>query len=222
MINADQTASFELIYMIVNYGMASRILYKAKKYGILAGTILPARGTVNSVLLNFLSLYDERKEIVLMGADKETADYALKEMNKQLHFEKQNHGIVFTTSACGVIGSKSCRATENENKRGENKVMYQNIITIVDRGKAEDVIEAALAAGSKGGTILNARGSGTNETSKLFNMEIEPEKEMVIILSKQEITEAIVLSIREKLEIDKPGNGVIFIQNVNSVYGVYE
>ena len=220
MINFESVPVFELIYVIVNYGMGSRILHKAKKYGIPGGTIFLGRGTVSNALLNFLSLYDERKEIVMMGTDQETANYALKKMNDLLHFEKANHGIVFTTSACAIVGSRSC--VSDEKGRGENKAMYQSIITIVDRGKAEDVIEAAKSAGSKGGTIINARGSGVHETSKVFNMDIEPEKELVMILSKQAITEAIVLAIREKLEIDKPGNGVIFIQNVNTVYGVYE
>ncbi len=220
MINFESVPVFELIHIIVNYGMGSRILHKAKTYGIGGGTIFSGRGTINNALLNFLSLCDERKEIVLMGTDKKTADHALKEMNAVFHFEKANHGIVFTTSACAIIGSQSC--VSQEEGRGEDKAMYQSIITIVDRGKAEDVIEAAKSAGSKGGTIINARGSGAHETSKLFNMNIEPEKEMVIILSKQAITEDIVLAIRQKLEIDKPGNGIIFIQNVNTVYGVYE
>ena len=43
-----------------------------------------------------------------------------------------------------------------------------------------------------------------------------------MILSKEDITENIVSSIRERLEIDKPGNGIIFIQNVNKTYGIYE
>lgn len=213
---------FELVYVVVNYGMGSRILHKAKEYGISGGTIFLGKGTVNNSLLNFLSLYDERKEIVLLGTDNHTADHALVELNKEFQFEKPNHGIVFTTSACEIIGSRCYKSEENEEGRGVNKLMYQNIITIVNRGKAEEVIEAAKAAGSKGGTIINARGSGVNETSKLFNMDIEPEKEIVIILSKEDITEAIVTSIREKLEIDKPGNGIIFIQNINKAYGVYE
>lgn len=100
--------------------------------------------------------------------------------------------------------------------------MYQMIITIVDRGKAEDVIDAAKLAGSKGGTIINARGSGIHETNKIFNMEIEPEKEMVYILSNSDSTESIVSSIREEVEIDKPGKGVIFVQNINEVYGMFE
>lgn len=222
MTNYNSMPIFELVYVVVNYGMGSRILHKAKEYGISGGSIFLGKGTVNNSLLNFLSLYDERKEIVLLGTDNHTADHALVELNKEFQFEKPNHGIVFTTSACEIIGSRCYKSEENEEGRGVNKLMYQNIITIVNRGKAEEVIEAAKAAGSKGGTIINARGSGVNETSKLFNMDIEPEKEIVIILSKEDITEAIVTSIREKLEIDKPGNGIIFIQNINKAYGVYE
>lgn len=222
MTNYNSIPIFELIYVVVNYGMGSRILQKAKKHGISGGTIFLGKGTINNSLLNFLSLYDERKEIVLLGTDYHTADHALVELNKKFKFEKPNHGIVFTTSACEIVGSRCYKSEENEEGRGVNKLMYQNIIIIVNRGKAEEVIEAAKAAGSKGGTIINARGSGVNETSKLFNMDIEPEKEIVIILSKEDITEAIVTSIREKLEIDKPGNGIVFIQNINKAYGVYE
>lgn len=212
---------FELIYVIVSYGMGSKVLQKAKAHGIPGGTVLLGKGTVNNFILNLLSLYEERKEIVLLGADRETADRALAELNKEFKFEKPNHGIAFTTSACDIVGSKCYTKKEIEQKRGV-ETMYQLITTIIDRGKAEDVIEAATAAGSKGGTIVNARGSGIHDTNKLFKMDIEPEKEIVLILSKEEVTQAIVGSIREKLELDKPGKGIIFIQNVNSVYGIYE
>jgi nitrogen regulatory protein PII len=100
--------------------------------------------------------------------------------------------------------------------------MYHLITTIVDKGKAEDVINAATKAGSKGGTIINARGSGIHETSKLFSMDIEPEKEIVIILSEVDKTEEIVSSIRTNLKIDEPGNGIIYIQDVNKTYGIYK
>ena len=98
--------------------------------------------------------------------------------------------------------------------------MYHAITTIVDRGKAEDVIDAATKAGSKGGTIINARGSGIHETSKLFSMDIEPEKEIVIILSEVESTENRIFD-KKPLKIDEPGNGIIFIQDVNKTYGIY-
>lgn len=83
-------------------------------------------------------------------------------------------------------------------------------------------IDVATKAGSRGGTIINARGSGIHETSKVFAMEIEPEKEVVIIVSKEDKTNAIVSSIRKQLNIDEPGNGVIYVQDINETYGLYE
>jgi len=81
-------------------------------------------------------------------------------------------------------------------------------------------MDVATKSGSRGGTIINARGSGIHETQKLFAMEIEPEKEIVLIIAKNEITELIVTSIREELKIDEPGKGIIFIQEVSKTYGL--
>lgn len=222
MTNLINLPAFELIYIIANYGMGSKILHKAKKCGIRGGTIFHGKGTVSNAFLNFLSLYDERKEVILLGADKKNAEEALEELSKHFHFEKPNHGIAFKIGMCGILGSRYCQTKEYMEERGVDGPMYQLIVTIVNRGKAEEVIEAANAVGSKGGTIINARGSGTNETSKLFQMDIEPEKEMVMILSKTEITNLIVTSIKDKLELDEPGNGIVFVQDVNKAYGIYE
>ena len=100
--------------------------------------------------------------------------------------------------------------------------MYQSITVIVDKGKGEEVIDAATKAGSKGGTIINGRGSGIHETSKLFAMEIEPEKEIVIILSKIEDVDNIISSIKDEMKIDEPGKGVIYTQDIKKAYGLYE
>ncbi|NLZ35726.1 MAG: P-II family nitrogen regulator [Clostridiales bacterium] len=212
----------ELICFIVNFGLGSKILKKAKQYNVSGGTILLGKGTVNSKILDYLGLSDVRKEIVLMAADKEIAEVALEKLNKDFKLEKPNHGIAFTTSICGIAGTRSCKCNKKKEERGAENTMYHSITVIVDRGKAEDVIDAATKAGSKGGTIINARGSGIHETSKVFAIEIEPEKEIVLIISKSDKTEDIISSIKEELEIEKPGNGIIFVQNISEVYGLYE
>ena len=210
---------FEMIYVIVNYGIGSKVLRKAKEHGVRGGTVVLGKGTIKNALCNFLSLYDESKEIVLLGADWKTAEYALDELNRDFKFDKPNHGIAFSTGITDIIGSK-CEKIDKAERGAEP--MYKLITTIVNRGKAEDVIDAANEVGAKGGTIINARGSGIHETKKLFNMEIEPEKEMVLIIASTESAERIVNTIREKLELDKPGNGIAFIQDVNRAYGIYE
>lgn len=218
----------ELICITVNYGMGSKIIKSAKQHGISGATVMLGKGTVNNKLLCYIGLTDERKEIVYMVAEKEKAYQALAAMDKEFEFKKPNHGIAFTTSVCEVMGKSDTvcefiddeRSTERDAFR--DNIMYHSITVVVEKGKAEDVIDAATKAGSKGGTIINGRGSGIHETSKLFSMDIEPEKEIVVILSEAEATEAIISSIRTYLKIDDPGNGIIYVQNVNKTYGIYK
>lgn len=216
-----ENKEFELICIIVNLGQGSDIVTFSKQHDISGGTIFFGKGTIKNAFLEFLELNESRKEIVLMAAEKTTAYTVLDELNKKFNFIKPNHGIAFSTSIKNILGSKSCKYKDNKESRGVENPMYNVIMVVVDKGKAESVIEAATKAGSNGGTIINARGSGIHETSKLFSMEIEPEKEIVLIISENELTESIVSSISDHLQIDKPGNGIIFVQDINKVYGLH-
>jgi len=212
---------FEMACVIVRFGLGSKIIKHAKQHGITGGTIFLGKGTIKNSILEFLELSEGRREIVLMAAEKNTAYNALDELNKQFRFDIPNHGIAFCTSISKIIGAKNLVAENIEESRGVENSMYNLIIVVVDRGQAEFVVEAANKAGSRGATIINGRGSGIHETSKLFSMEIEPEKEIVLIISQSNLTEAIASSIREKLRIDEPGKGIIFIQDINKTYGLY-
>lgn len=220
MMEINDVKEIELFYVIVNKGLGSKVLKIAKHNGIKGGTILFGRGTVKNRLLEFFEMYDIRKEIVLMAAEKTIAYNALEHLYNELHFAKPNHGIAFSTSIRRLCGTRSIEFDSVQERSVENK-MYNAIFAIIDKGKAEEVIDAATKAGSKGGTIINARGSGVHETSKLFSMDIEPEKEIVLILSEEEQTEKILSSINESLKIDEPGNGIVFVQDVTKTYGLY-
>lgn len=221
-MNNPAPFSADLICVIVNYGVASKITKAAKRLGISGATITLGKGTANNSILNFMGLADIRKEIIYMAAKQDVAYEALEELNKEFEFYKPNHGIAFTTSICRIAGTNSIVCKTNSHERESEETMYHLITTIVDKGKAEDVITAAQKAGSKGGTIVNARGSGIHETSKLFAMDIEPEKELVLILSEVDATESIVEAIRTGLKMDEPGNGIVFAQRVNKTYGIYK
>lgn len=219
--NSPDGKEYELMCIIVSFGLGSKVIKFAKQFGIKGGTIFLGIGTIKNSLLQFLELTEIRKEIILMAGEKSTAYAVMDELNKKFEFKKPNHGIAFSTSIMNILGTHNCTCIINKESKGVENSMYNIIFIIVDKGKAEAAIEAATKAGSKGGTIINARGSGIHETSKLFSMEIEPEKEIVLIISDTNHTESITSSIRDSLEMDKPGNGIIIVQNANKTYGLY-
>ncbi len=222
MDNCSDIKELELFCVIVNFGLGSKVLKLAKQNGISGGTIFLGKGTVKkSHLLEFLDITDIRKEIVLSIAEKKTTYHALEELNNKIEFDKPHHGIAFALSIKDFFGARNCICDKDKESRGANNKMYDAIFVIVDKGLAEAALDAAALAGSRGGTIINARGSGVHENQKLFSMAIEPEKEIVLILSENHLTEQIASSIRQQLKIDEPGNGIMFIMDVNKTYGLY-
>lgn len=214
-----EVKGFSLLVVITGYGTGSRVLNIAKKHGIKGGTLALGKGTVRNRLLNFLELNDIRKEIVIMVTGKLCAERAIKGLNAELRFERKGHGIAFIIPLDKVFGISSFSSESFEQEEGVK--MYKAIFTIVERGLAEAVVDAATEAGARGGTIINARGSGIHETSKLFAMEIEPEKEIVLIITDEAQVDSVSDAIRKKLKIDEPGKGIVFTTDISRAVGLY-
>jgi Nitrogen regulatory protein PII len=214
-------AEYRLICCVVNMGDASKVLKVARKHGVKEGIVSVGKGTMNNRVLTVLKINEVRKEIVSMVVETELATQAIKSISKDMAFEKPHHGIAFTHPVSGLFGSKH-KAEKNTKMDEVENSMYNAIYVIVERGTAEEVVEAANKAGAQGATIVNARGSGSQETQRLFSIEIEPEKEKVIIIAKAELKDGIVEAVKKQMHIDEPGNGVIFVLDVNEAYGLHQ
>ena len=210
----------EMLVVIVEQNKASKVLHLADEKGVTASVAMLGIGTASRTLFDYLGLNDKKKAVLLLFGKTEEIEDLADYLVEKLELNKPNHGIAYIESAFNVFGTEdNDNGNGSENiKRGET--MYNAIYTIVEKGRAEDVIEAAQKAGSRGGTIVNARGSGSEEARKVFNMLIEPEKEIVLIISEEAKTKDIVESIRKETGIEEQGKGIIFITNVNQTYGL--
>ena len=97
---------------------------------------------------------------------------------------------------------------------------YEVIFCIVNAGYSEEVMEAARGLGCKGGTIIRARGTANPESEKFFNIPIQPEKEIVMILVNKKIRDAVLHEIYDKAGLDTKGQGIAFTLPVSSVAGL--
>ena len=87
---------------------------------------------------------------------------------------------------------------------------YELIFCIVNTGFSGTVMDAARSAGATGGTLLRARGSAGKEAEEFFHIQIEPEKEIVMILAPADIKDDIMSSIYSKAGLSSAGQGIIF------------
>ncbi|MDR3206812.1 MAG: P-II family nitrogen regulator [Oscillospiraceae bacterium] len=213
---------FDLVCCVVNRGGGTHILGLAKRHGVHGGTICVGRGTAHrSKLLDFLEMTDVRREIVLMLTEHTSAREAMLFLAREMSFHKRNSGICFSVPVKDILGIRNLTHVDLEHQEAQNEAMYNAIFTIVEKGLAENVVDAAVSAGARGGTIINARGSGIHEIDTVFSMPIEPEREMVMILASRDLTDGIAQAIRTQLHIDEEGKGILFVLGVNEAHGLY-
>ena len=99
----------------------------------------------------------------------------------------------------------------------ESKIVL--IITIVDKGNTDMVMDAARSVGAKGGTVVRAKGTGA-EIAKFFGVSISEEKEMVYIVAKRDNRDSIMKAIMEKAGVNTDAHGIIFSLPVDNVVGL--
>lgn len=210
-----------LTVVVANAGNGSKILNEAKKIGVIGGTIFLGRGTVKNHILQILGLDEAKKEIIWMISEDTLENQIHEGLTEKFHMNKPNHGIIFSSPVNRAIGLTSCGKSHTGIRiGGKDDMEYEVIYTIVERGLGEEVVDAAASAGSRGATIINARGSGAHENNMFFSMHIEPEKEIVMIIIEREKSDKIIKAINEAMNIDEPGKGVMFAMDVSKTSGL--
>ena len=97
---------------------------------------------------------------------------------------------------------------------------HEVILCIVNSGFSDEVMDAAREFGARGGTVIRARGTASQEAEKLFNIAIQPEKEIVMILIESNLKNDILHAIYQKVGLNTPGQGIAFTLPVESVVGL--
>lgn len=99
--------------------------------------------------------------------------------------------------------------------------MQQLIVTIVNQGFQEEVMKTARENGARGGTFFNARGTSKSlEEVEFLGIKIQPDKEIILILTDEEHKNPIMNGIKRNAGLTSNGAGIIFSLPVDSFYGL--
>lgn len=86
------------------------------------------------------------------------------------------------------------------------------ITCVVERGRADAVVAAAMKAGAPAATVSFARGSGIRERlTLLLRIAIREEKEVIDIVASAGKADAIFDAMIGAAEIELPGKGIIWM-----------
>lgn len=182
-------------------------------------------GTATNTTLDILGFKDNHNVMFETMISNEQVKEIVKGLKNEMNIDGAGNGIALFISVDG-IGGKSSKQYFIDEKNSENKEIinmesYNSvlIITIVDKGNTELVMDSAKSAGATGGTVVRAHGTGT-DIAKFFGITISEEKEMVYIVSSRENRDNIMKAIMENAGRGTEAHGVVFSLPIDKVLGM--
>ena len=101
---------------------------------------------------------------------------------------------------------KNGQTSENGEDTGQTKM----IMAIVQRGRADKAVRAAIRAGAQAATVFFGRGLGIRERLGLLGLAIQPEKEIVVIVVDERYVDRIIEGHRKRKQARPAGCGIPF------------
>ncbi|UQZ91102.1 hypothetical protein C4J81_18515 [Deltaproteobacteria bacterium Smac51] len=206
----------KLLICFVARHRGDQLVAVTKSAGARGGTIAPGRTIGGNRILAALSLADIDQDIVftIMGLEAEAVIDAVQKA--AIKEPKKLGGMAVLLDVSGMLFRVPGREREENIEESGEKMNsgYKLITVIVNHGYADDVMAAARKAGAKGGTILTARGTGTEEDVKFFGISLVPEKDMLMIVAETDTISTILSAINSVPDIQKPGGGIVYNMNV--------
>jgi len=212
-----------IMTLVLDEQQCQKCTKAAKEVGLHGGITIIGKGTVKSSVLDLLGIRSQKKEIINFLISKDGSEELMNHFTEVLGLSEPGKGIIYLTPvtiASLTVEGRQVIAKTAEGEEENN--MFTKLTVIVDRGKAEDVMDIARNAGARGGTIMHGRGTGAEYTAKLFGMEIEPEKELVMILLPAGLVDKVADDLFRELKLQDPGNGILFVEPVLSVRGLLD
>ncbi len=210
----------KLLIALVGRRRGDFLIQAAKAAGAVGGTIAPGKYCCDNRILHALSLDDIRQDVVYIAMGDESARVTAGVKAAAATDPTRLEGLAVVldvTSFYTRIASPADRDESAAAPAERSQPMqsgYKLINVIVNSGYANDVMEAARRAGARGGSILTARGTGTEDDVKFFGITLVPEKEMLLVVAAEDKVAPIVEAIGQVPTLNEPGGGIVFTMNV--------
>ena len=217
------------VFSIVDYSKGDLIAEIYKKQNVSVFFATHGNGAAPSAMLELLGFGENKKSIMLSILDLPQSERVFAAVEEKMNISKPGKGIMFSiplTGATAFLVGLTDSGTTDAAQKGRDFEMAQHefelIITIVTKGYSQDVKAAANAAGARGGTLIHALGTGSEEAQKFLGITIQPEKEIVMILVPSDIKDAVLHALYKEVGLDSAGQGIAFAMPVDRVVGISE
>ena len=200
-----------------------------KKKGVPLTLRMLGVGTARDNIRRLLGLAETEKEVFMCAIPDAKAQELMRDLVLEMDMDVVGRGITYTIPISSIVGATTLQylgglnsPAKEETKMNEKKQSYELIVIITNKVYVETVMDAAYAAGAGGGTVVHAHGAGSENAEKFFGVSLAPEKEMIFIVLKDNIRDAVMKSVNAAAGMQTPAKSLIFSVPITDVAGLRE
>lgn len=212
--------NLKLLFVISNE--ETKLVKLTEKFMLPFNTIMHGEGTASQGILDFLGLTKTEKNILFSIIPDILEEKLMSYLNDKTKINEIGQGIAFTVP----LSSSSKYVVEAfKDFKGDVKMEKKNyhlLVTITEEGNAEKIMNTAKKNGANGGTLIKGRSIGANNSFKLFNLTVEPEKDVVLIVCNDSEKNKIMEGILSKNGIGSESKSMCFSLPIDSFVGIDE
>ena len=215
-----------MMAVITNRNMKDRFKSFFEENGQAVFFETPGRGTASSEVLDYFGLEATEKMVYLAIVTDNMWKKLRRGLIVRLQIDVPGTGIAFTVPLSSIGGKKALQyliqdqeyVKEEESELKGTK--YELLIAIANQGSIDAVMDAARSANAGGGTVIHAKGTGTEGARKFLGVSVAEEKEMIFIVTRTEEKNKIMKAIMEKTGLGSKEKTVIFSLPVTDTAGL--
>jgi len=226
--------ALKLIFFIVDWHCANIVSDVCSQENVRFHFTSLGKGTASSEALDLLGIGSSEKAVVTCLEQEVGVPLLMKEVRKKLKNYGPGAGIAFSVPLSAIndpillIFKQSILKNEKitvEDIKSEGENMANNyshdlIISIINQGFSDELMNTAREAGATGGTVIHSRGTAHRGAVKVFGVSVQDEKELILILTAREKKTAIMQAVCEKHGLNSRAQGIVFSVPVDNVMGL--
>ena len=203
-----------LLCLITNSDMDDAVREIFLEHNLVFSFVCNGRGTASNSLLDYYGIEGREKKIYTSLITKSVEIRVFEDISYLLSLKKIGNGICFSiplSSSNSFVGDLLSSYKEEIDMEVNDR--YHLVITSVLEGYS------AKKGGASGGTVISGRSLGTGNANFL-KLKIEPEKDIVLIVTPEYKKNNIMHAISVKCGIKTEAKGVCISIPIDSVIGI--
>ena len=223
--------------------LITRLEERKKLEGMLEDLHIPicyqcrGKGTATSEMLDIFGLSGTTRLITVGILPKFMTGELVQAAERHLSFRQRGGGIILTIPVTGMqrpvfqILTDDARdalekhlkeRTERDMDEVKNHMQYVVIWVSVASGYSDEVIDAARAAGAKGGTVVKGRQRHSERMSQQLGISVQEERDFVMMVVPREKKSEIMSALSSACGLSSKAHRVILSLPVDEAVGLAE